>query len=200
VPLAEARGCLLRTPRNGGRFFVLSLEELSIQDTTKRVRVNRQIRISPVRVIGPDGAQLGIMDLEAAFSQADQHGLDLVEVAATARPPVVRIMDYGKFKFEQAKQARLAKKRQHVIELKEVKYRPGIDDHDFETKTRHARRFLEEKNKVKVTMMFRGRQIAHPELGQAVLDRVATELSDIGKIESAGRLEGKSMTMILAPK
>ena len=186
--------------RPGGPLFFLSREGASIQDTTKRVRVNRQIRISPVRVIGPDGAQLGIMDLEAAFAQADSHGLDLVEVAAMARPPVVRIMDYGKFKFEQAKQARLAKKRQHVIELKEVKYRPGIDDHDFDTKTRHARRFLEEKNKVKVTMMFRGRQIAHPELGQAVLERVASELSDVSKIESAGRLEGKSMTMILAPK
>jgi translation initiation factor IF-3 len=109
-------------------------------------------------------------------------------------------MDYGKYKFEMAKQARVAKKKQHVIELKEVKFRPGIDDHDFETKTRHARRFLEEKNKVKVTMMFRGRQVAHPELGQAVLDRVANELGDVGKIESAGRLEGKSMTMILAPK
>ncbi len=200
MPLAEADGRLLRTPKTGVRFFVHSREGWRIQDTTKRVRVNRQIRISPVRVIGPDGAQLGIMELEAAFSQADQHGLDLVEVAATARPPVVRIMDYGKFKFEQAKQARLAKKRQHVIELKEVKYRPGIDDHDFDTKTRHARRFLEEKNKVKVTMMFRGRQIAHPELGQAVLDRVASELSDVARIESAGRLEGKSMTMILAPK
>ncbi len=200
MALAKARGGLLRTPKTEAAFFVLSFEGLSIQDTSKRVRVNRQIRISPVRVIGPDGAQLGIMDLEAAFSQADQHGLDLVEVAATARPPVVRIMDYGKFKFEQAKQARLAKKKQHVIELKEVKYRPGIDDHDFDTKTRHARRFLEEKNKVKVTMMFRGRQIAHPELGQAVLDRVAQQLSDVSKIESSGRLEGKSMTMILAPK
>jgi translation initiation factor IF-3 len=189
----------LRTPWRV-RFFVLSREGPSIQDTTKRVRVNRQIRISPVRVIGPDGAQLGVMELEAAFSHADQHGLDLVEVAATARPPVVRIMDYGKFKFEQAKQTRMAKKKQHVIELKEVKYRPGIEDHDFDTKTRHARRFLEEKNKVKVTMMFRGRQIAHPELGQAVLDRVASELADIAKIESAGRLEGKAMTMILAPK
>ena len=115
---------------------------------------------------------------------AEEQGLDLVEVAATARPPVVRIMDYGKYKFEMAKQARLAKKKQHVIELKEVKYRPGIDDHDFDTKTRHARRFLEEKNKVKVTMMFRGRQVAHPELGQVVLDRVAQELADVGKIES----------------
>ena len=184
----------------GPRFFFLSLRIFGIQDTTKRVRVNRMIRISPVRVIAADGAQLGILEVDVALRMAEEQGLDLVEVAATARPPVVRIMDYGKYKFEMAKQARVAKKKQHVIELKEVKFRPGIDDHDFDTKTRHARRFLEEKNKVKVTMMFRGRQVAHPELGQLVLDRVANELADIGKIESAGRLEGKSMTMILAPK
>jgi translation initiation factor IF-3 len=162
--------------------------------------VNRQIRISPVRVIAADGSQLGIMEVDVALGQAQEQGLDLVEVAAAARPPVVRIMDYGKFKFEQAKQARQAKKKQHVIHLKEVKYRPGIDDHDFETKTRHARRFLEEGNKVKVTLMFRGRQIAHPELGRQVVDRVATELTDLAKIESAPSMEGKSMTMILAPK
>src|SRR5262249_24651013 len=184
----------------GPRFCFLSSRALGIQDTTKRVRVNRQIRISPVRVIGADGSQLGILEVDVALRMAEEAGLDLVEVAATARPPVVRIMDYGKYKFEMAKQARIAKKKQHVIELKEVKFRPGIDDHDFETKTRHARRFLEEKNKVKVTMMFRGRQVAHPELGQAVLDRVAATLNDVGKIESAGRLEGKSMTMIMAPK
>jgi len=182
------------------RIFFLQNEGFAIQDTTKRVRVNRQIRISPLRVIGADGSQLGILEVDAALRMAEELGLDLVEVAPTARPPVVRIMDYGKYKFEMAKQARVAKKKQHVIELKEVKYRPGIDDHDFDTKTRHARRFLEEKNKVKVTMMFRGRQVTHPELGQAVLERVATSLADIGKIESAGRLEGKSMTMILTPK
>ena len=108
--------------------------------------MNRQIRISPLRVIAPDGTQLGILDLETALAQAEAQGLDLVEVAPMARPPVVRIMDYGKFKFEQAKMARQAKKKQHVIHLKEVKYRPGIDDHDFDTKTRHARRFLEEGN------------------------------------------------------
>jgi translation initiation factor IF-3 len=162
--------------------------------------VNRQIRISPVRVIAPDGSQLGILEVDAALARAQEEGLDLVEVAPMARPPVVRIMDYGKFKFEQAKQARLAKKKQHVILLKEVKYRPGIDDHDFQTKTRHARRFLEEGNKVKVTMMFRGRQVAHPELGKEVLDRVASELADLGKIETDAKLEGKNMTMILAPK
>jgi translation initiation factor IF-3 len=162
--------------------------------------VNRQIRISPVRVIGADGSQLGILEVDAALGMAQELGLDLVEVAAAARPPVVRIMDYGKFKFEQAKQARLAKKKQHVIHLKEVKYRPGIDDHDFDTKTRHARKFLEEGNKVKVTLMFRGRQIAHPELGRAVVERVSQELADLAKIESAPTMEGKSMTMILAPK
>jgi translation initiation factor IF-3 len=151
-------------------------------------------------VIAPDGSQLGILEVDAALARAQEEGLDLVEVAPMARPPVVRIMDYGKFKFEQAKQARLAKKKQHVILLKEVKYRPGIDDHDFDTKTRHARRFLDEGNKVKVTMMFRGRQVAHPELGRDVLDRVANELADIGKIETDAKLEGKNMTMILAPK
>jgi translation initiation factor IF-3 len=151
-------------------------------------------------VIAPDGSQLGILDVDVALARAQEEGLDLVEVAPMARPPVVRIMDYGKFKFEQAKQARLAKKKQHVILLKEVKYRPGIDDHDFDTKTRHARRFLEEGNKVKVTMMFRGRQVAHPELGKEVLDRVATELADLGKIETDAKLEGKNMTMIIAPK
>ena len=152
-----------------------------------------------MRVIAPDGSQLGILDLETALAQAEAQGLDLVEVAPMARPPVVRIMDYGKFKFEQAKMARQAKKKQHVIQLKEVKYRPGIDDHDFETKTRHARRFLAEGNKVKVTMMFRGRQMAHPEIGREVLSRLAAEVADLGKVESHPSMEGRSMTMVLAP-
>src|SRR5689334_24008806 len=191
----------MRGLSKGSAFFVFfSLRKFGIQDTTKRVRVNRQIRISPVRVIGADGSQLGILEVDVAMRMAEEAGLDLVEVAATARPPVVRIMDYGKYKFEMAKQARVAKKKQHVIELKEVKFRPGIDDHDFETNTRHARRFLEEKNKVKVTMMFRGRQISHPELGKQVVDRVAQELQDLAKIEADARLEGKAMTMILTPK
>ena len=151
-------------------------------------------------MIGADGAQLGIMEVDVALGQAVELGLDLVEVAPLARPPVVRIMDYGKYKFEMAKQARQAKKKQHVIQIKEVKYRPGIEDHDFETKTRHARRFLEEGNKVKVTLMLRGRQIAHPELGRAVVERVAQALLDVAKIETDARLEGKALTMILTPK
>jgi translation initiation factor IF-3 len=173
---------------------------LSSFDRERRVRVNRQIRISPVRVVTAEGEQLGVLPVEEALAAAQERGLDLVEVAPMARPPVVKIMDYGKFKFEEAKAARAAKKKQHVIHLKEVKYRPGIDDHDFDFKTRHAREFLGDGNKVKVTMMFRGRQMAHPELGKAVLDRVATALADIGKIEQEAKLDGRNMIMVLAPK
>ncbi|OLB49451.1 MAG: translation initiation factor IF-3 [Gemmatimonadetes bacterium 13_2_20CM_2_65_7] len=158
------------------------------------------MRISPVRVIADNGDQLGVLTIDEAIAAANERGLDLVEVAPLARPPVVKIMDYGKFKFEQAKAARAAKKKQHVIHLKEVKYRPGIDEHDFDFKTRHAREFLEDGNKVKVTMMYRGRQMAHIELGREVLDRVAQVLKDIGKIEQEPKLEGRNMSMVLAPK
>jgi translation initiation factor IF-3 len=162
--------------------------------------VNRQIRISPVRVISDAGEQLGVLPVEEALALAEERGLDLVEVAPMARPPVVKIMDYGKYKFEEAKAARAAKKKQHVIQIKEVKYRPGIDDHDFDFKTRHAREFLLEGNKVKVTMMFRGRQVARVDLGRAVLDRVAGALVDVGKIEFEAKLEGRNMTMVIGPK
>ena len=182
--------------------FIGGVHNLAIEGTNKapRTRVNRQIRISPLRVIAPDGEQLGVMTVDEAMAAAQQRGLDLVEVAPLARPPVVKIMDYGKFKFEQAKAARAAKKKQHVIHLKEVKFRPGIDDHDFQFKTRHAREFLEEGNKVKVTMMYRGRQMAHIDLGREVLDRVASELKDLAKIEQDPKLEGRNMSMVLAPK
>ena len=165
----------------------------------QRTRINQQIRISPVRVIDPEGEQVGIVPIERALELAEELGLDLVEVAPMARPPVCRIMDYGKFKYEEQRKAREARKKQHHVQLKEVKMRPGIEDHDFEFKTRHARRFLEEGNKVKLTMMFRGRQMAHPELGREVLDRVVAEISDVGKVESAPSMEGRSMTMVLAP-
>ncbi len=151
-------------------------------------------------MIGADGAQLGVLEVDVALRMADEAGLDLVEVAAAARPPVVRIMDYGKYKFEMAKQQRQAKKKQHVIQLKEVKYRPGIEKHDCDTKTNKARGFIEDGNKVKVTLMFRGRQIAHPELGMAVVDRVAQALADVAKVETSAKLEGKALTMILTPK
>jgi len=192
----------LRTPRTRGVFSFLRARgnTLSTNEREKRVRVNRQIRISPVRVISDAGEQLGVLPVDEALAMAEERGLDLVEVAPMARPPVVKIMDYGKFKFEEAKAARAAKKKQHVIHIKEVKYRPGIDDHDFEFKTRHAREFLQEGNKVKVTMMFRGRQMARPDMGKAVLDRVAEALADVGKIEFEAKLEGRNMTMVIAPK
>ncbi len=153
-----------------------------------------------MRLIGADGEQVGIIPVDEALQAAKARGLDLVEVAPMARPPVVKIMDYGKFRFEQAKAARAARKKQHNMQIKEVKYRPGISGHDFEFKTRHARRFLEEGNKVKLTMMFRGRQVTHPELGRDVLDRVYDSVQDVGKIELEAKLEGRNMTMVLAPR
>jgi len=173
---------------------------LSTNERERRTRINRQIRISPLRVIGPGGEQLGVLPVEEALAAAAERGLDLVEVAPMARPPVVKIMDYGKYKFEEAKAARAAKKKQHVIHLKEVKVRPGIEKHDFEFKSRHAREFLEEGNKVKVTMMFRGRQIAHVDLGKAVLDKMFSTVQDIAKIEQDPKLEGRNMVMVLGPK
>ncbi len=178
----------------------MAILERPREEQKNRVRVNRMIRISPVRVIDQDGGQLGIMAVDEALSAAEAKGLDLVEVAPLARPPVVRIMDYGKFKFEQAKAARAAKKKQHTVQMKEIKFRPGIDDHDFEFKCRHAKEFLADGNKVKVTMMFRGRQMAHPELGKGVLERVAEVLGDVGKIEQDPKLEGRNMTMLMTPK
>ncbi len=152
-----------------------------------------------MRVISPEGEQLGILAVEEALSTAESLGLDLVEVAPMARPPVCRIMDYGKFKYEEQRKARDARKKQQHVQLKEVKLRPGTEEHDIDFKTRHARRFLEEGNKVKLTVMFRGRQIAYPEIGRGVLMGVAGELADVGKVESAPHMEMRSMTMILAP-
>lgn len=165
----------------------------------KRVRVNEQIRISPIRLIQDDGEQIGIVSIDEARERAAERGMDLVEVAAEARPPVVKMMDYGKFKYEAARAAREARKKQHTIQVKEVKFRPGIEDHDYEFKLRHARRFLDEGNKVKLTMMFRGRQVTHPELGLEVLSRAMGELTDLGKVESHPSMEGRIMSMVVAP-
>jgi translation initiation factor IF-3 len=140
------------------------------------------------------------MAVEEALTAAENKGLDLVEVAPNARPPVVRIMDYGKFKYEEARKARQARKKQHQIQIKEVKLRPGIEEHDMEFKLRHARRFLEEGNKVKATMMFRGRQMAHPEFGRKVLEEFSGALEEVGKVESMPSMEGRTMTMIIAPR
>lgn len=143
---------------------------------------------------------LGIVQLRDALQMAAEQHLDLVEVAPTAKPPVCRIMDFGKFKYEQQKREKEAKKKQKVVTVKEVKLRPNIEDHDFDVKFKNAQRFLEDGDKVKVTIMFRGRELSHPELGKKVLDKMANQIKDIANIERAARLEGKNMIMILAPK
>lgn len=172
-------------------------EEGEISD--KRVRVNDQIRISPVRLIQDDGEQIGIVSIDEARERAEDRGMDLVEVAAEARPPVVKMMDYGKFKYEADRARREARKKQHTIKVKEVKFRPGIEEHDYQFKVGHARRFLEEGNKVKLTMMFRGRQVTHPEIGLEVLSRVVGDLEDVGKVEIQPNMEGRVMSMVVAP-
>ena len=143
---------------------------------------------------------LGIVQLRDALQMAAEQHLDLVEVAPTAKPPVCRIMDFGKFKYEQQKREKETKKKQKVVTVKEVKLRPNIEDHDFDVKFKNAQRFLEDGDKVKVTIMFRGRELSHPELGKKVLDKMASQIKDIANIERAARLEGKNMIMILAPK
>ena len=143
---------------------------------------------------------MGILSLHEALSAAENLELDLVEVSPTAVPPVCRIMDYGKFKYQQSKKMQEARKKQVQVQLKEVKLRPKTDDHDLDFKVKHVRRFLEEGNKAKITLMFRGREITHTELGAKVLDRVAEELQDVAIIESRPKMEGRSMFMIVAPK
>ncbi len=157
------------------------------------------IRKSPVRLIDEDGAQFGVVPLEEARQKAQDRGLDLVEVGAGADPPVVRILDWGKVKYERDKKARESRKKTHVIEVKEVKYRPNIDEHDYEIKTARARRFLSKGKKVKVTIFFRYRQLRRPELGSQILDRLIKELADISNVESRTRLETRRMVMVLAP-
>jgi len=164
-----------------------------------QIRINNMIRRPEVRVINPEGKQLGIYPIHQALAIAVDLGLDLVEINPKANPPVCRIMDFGKFKYEQKKQANLARKRQKVIEIKEVKMRPKTDEHDFDFKMKHICRFLEEGNKAKVTIRFRGREMAHPEMAAKLLDRVIEAVSEIGIVEQPYRLEGRTMTMILAP-
>jgi translation initiation factor IF-3 len=140
------------------------------------------------------------LPIKEALERARNFGLDLVEVAPNSRPPVCRILDYGKFRYELSKKDRAAKKKQHTVQMKEMRYRPKIDDHDFQFKTRHVRAFIESGSKVKVFVMFRGREMAYTEFGQKLLDRVAQELSDISIVEAVPRLDGRKMTMVLAPK
>lgn len=153
-----------------------------------------------MRVIDEEGGQLGILDTREAVRLARERGLDLVEVAATADPPVCRIIDYGKFQYEAKKKAAEAKKKQVIITVKEVKFRPGTDDHDYEYKMRHARSWLEEGDKVKASIWFRGREMTHRELGSKILERLERDLTDFGEVEARPRMEGNQMFLIFAPK
>jgi len=169
-------------------------------DIADIVRINERIRADVVRLIGPDGEQVGIVGVPDALNYADRLNLDLVEVAPMANPPVCKVMDYGKYRYEQEQKAKEARKRQTTINIKEIKLRPKIDDHDFVTKKGHVERFLRKGDKVKLTIMFRGREVVHPHLGERLLRRMAEDLAEIGEIESEPSLDGRNMIMMLAPK
>ncbi len=164
------------------------------------MRINEEIRAREVRVIGSEGEQLGIMSGRDAQQLAYEKHLDLVEIAPTAKPPVCRIMDYGKYRYEQQKREKESRKKQKTFDIKEVKLRPGIEEHDFNVKFKNAVRFLEDGDKVKVTIMFRGRELSHPELGEVLLNKMAAQLKEMAVVERQPKLEGKNMIMIVAPK
>ncbi len=167
---------------------------------TKRVRRNEEIEVSEVRVIGSDGEQKGLMNVAEAIEVAKQEGLDLVEVAPTAEPPVCRVMDFGKYLFEQNKKAQSAKRKQKQVHVKEIKFRPGTEEGDYQVKLRKLVAFLESGDKTKVTLRFRGREMAHQELGANLLARVREDLDDIAMVEQMPQLEGRQMIMVMAPK
>ncbi|HQX46625.1 MAG TPA: translation initiation factor IF-3 [Steroidobacteraceae bacterium] len=166
----------------------------------KRVRRNDEINAPQVRVIAADGSQAGVMSRYDALQMATTAELDLVEVSPTAEPPVVRVMDYGKFLFEQNKKSHSAKKKQKQIQVKEVKFRPGTDENDYQVKLRNLIRFLTEGDKAKVTLRFRGREMAHQEIGRKLLDRVVVDLAGVGSIEQYPLMEGRQMVMVFSPK
>jgi translation initiation factor IF-3 len=165
-----------------------------------KVRVNQKIRAPKLRVIAPDGEQLGLLDLSTALQKAEEFGLDLVEVAPNANPPVCRIMDYGKFRYEESKKEHERKKKQATVVVKEIKLRPKTEVHDLEHKVKQLKSFLEDRCKVKVTIMFRGREITHPEQARNLLDRMLELIAGEAQVEQPPKFEGRNMTMLLSPK
>lgn len=163
-------------------------------------RVNEEIRVPQVRVIDENGEMVGVLSIRDALYRAYQSGLDLLEISPNAVPPVCKITDFGRFKYEQQKKANEARKKQKVVEIKEIKVRPNIDDHDYDVKMKQAKSFIAEGDKVKVTLRFRGREMAHQDLGVKLLERVRTDLGELVKVESMPRLENRQMIMVLAPK
>ena len=179
-------------------FFLVYLRRLLISKD-QRVRVNRNIRIPEVRVIDENDEQLGVMATHEAQALADERGVDLVEISPTARPPVCRIMDYGKYKYEQSKKLKESKKKQHVIQIKEIKLRPKTEEHDYQFKKRHAESFLLKNNKVKFTIVFRGRELDHKDLGFKILKRIEEDLAGTGEVERPARFEGRLMILYMKP-
>ena len=184
-----------------GRYGSIPWEIATISTPdNKQNRKNGEIRVPNVRVIGADGEMVGVLSRDAAIALAEESGMDLVEIQPQADPPVCRIMDFGKFKFEAQKKANAAKKKQKQVEIKELKFRPVTDEGDYQIKMRNIRRFLEEGDKVKINIRFRGREMSHQELGREMATRIETELGDEIVIESRPRLEGRQMVMMIAPK
>ena len=170
------------------------------KEREKRVRVNEQIRLPEIRVIDAEGKQLGILQTQEALKMAEEQGLDLVEIAPTSRPPVCKIMDFGKFKYEQSKKARESRKKQHTTHLKEIKIRPKIDEHDLQFKLRNAEKFLTDKDKVKITVIFRGREMEHIDTGRKILERIVKQFAEVAIIEKDAIQIGKMLSMILGPR
>ncbi|NLZ11056.1 MAG: translation initiation factor IF-3 [Alcaligenaceae bacterium] len=168
--------------------------------TDKNHRINGEIRVPEVRLIGVDGEQLGIVKIADALQLSEEHEVDLVEIAPNAEPPVCRLMDYGKFKYQEQKRLAEAKSKQKVIQVKEVKFRPGTDEGDYQVKLRNLKRFIEDGDKAKVTLRFRGREMAHQELGMRVLERIRDDLTEMCQVEAMPKLEGRQMVMVLAPR
>jgi len=162
--------------------------------------MNQDIRAPRVLLIDQNGEKQGVMPLSAALEAAEEAGMDLVQIVSTSEPPVCKILDYGKFRFEEQKKKAAARKKQKVVELKEIKLRPNIDTHDYDVKAKAMTRFFEEGDKVKVTLRFRGREMAHPELGMKLLNKVQADFEEVAKVEYAPRMEGRQMIMILAPR
>jgi len=166
----------------------------------KYIRINERIRVPQVRLIDTTGEQIGIVPTREAFRMALEKGFDLVEISPTAKPPVCKIMDYGKYKYELNKKAKTAKKKQHIIQMKEMRLRPKIEEHDYQFKLKHIREFLEEGNKVKVFVEFRGREMAHQELGQKIIQRLEEDLKNLGIIEQKAKMEGRNLSLTFMPK
>lgn len=187
---ACARTFFLSSPNTPRRWQVISREH----------QVNEAIRAREVRLIGPNGDQVGVVPLKEALRMAQEANLDLVNVAPQAKPPVCRIMDYGKFRYEQSKREKEARKKQKTIQVKEVRLSPSIEEHDLQTKLRNVKKFLQSGDKVKLTIRFRGREITHQEIGLGILNRMAKEVEDLAQVERQPKLEGRQMIMILSPK